>query len=279
MNNLLQAFIPLALAALTLPAAPSGYILDEADLLSAVTEAALETRLGTLEEETSTEFVIATVDSLQGYPIEDYALELGREWGVGQEEFDNGLILLVAPTERELRIEVGYGLEGAITDAQSSSIINQVMTPQFAVGSYEEGILAGVDYLEKMARGEVFDLPSEPEPAANASIFLFALVFILPLLHLFAATLSQSKAWWPGGLIGAALAGIFFFSISATVIGLLIGLVLDFILSRFFYQKINLKSKGGPGGFWWGGGSGGFGGGGGGFGGGSFGGGGASGRW
>ncbi|MEK7145842.1 MAG: TPM domain-containing protein [Patescibacteria group bacterium] len=163
MNNLLQAFIPLALAALTLPAAPSGYILDEADLLSAVTEAALETRLSTLEEETSTEFVIATVNSLQGYPIEDYALELGREWGVGQEEFDNGLILLVAPTERELRIEVGYGLEGAITDAQSSSIINQVMTPQFAAGSYEEGILGGVDYLEKLALGEVFELPTEPD--------------------------------------------------------------------------------------------------------------------
>ncbi|MEK7145843.1 MAG: hypothetical protein AAB802_01525 [Patescibacteria group bacterium] len=108
------------------------------------------------------------------------------------------------------------------------------------------------------------------------SVFLFALFFILPLLHLFAASFSQSKAWWPGGVIGAALAGLFFLNFTAVLIGLVAGLLLDFILSRFFYKKISIKG-GGSGGYW-GGGGGGFSGGGG-FGGGSFGGGGASGRW
>ena len=144
----------IALAAVWLAALPalsqsfpalSGRIVDEARLLSAEREAALTTRLEALEAETGDQLVVITVNDLQGYPIEDYGYRLGRAWGIGQDEDDNGVLLIVAPNERKVRIEVGYGLEPILTDALSARIIHDDILPAFRVGGFERGIEQGVE--------------------------------------------------------------------------------------------------------------------------------------
>lgn len=128
----------------------SGQVVDQANLLDPAQEAALTAKLAELEAQSNRQMVVATVNSLEGYDIADYGYRLGRTWGIGQDgegeaEKDNGLILLVAPNERKVRIEVGYGLEGIMTDALSSIIIQNDILPQFRNGDMAGGIIAGVD--------------------------------------------------------------------------------------------------------------------------------------
>ncbi|MFO1059210.1 MAG: TPM domain-containing protein [Dongiaceae bacterium] len=123
----------------------TGRVVDNAGLLSRTGRAALEAKLADFERARSTQVVVATVPTLQGYAIEEYANGLFRAWGIGQRGTNNGALLLVAPKEREVKIEVGYGLEGTLTDALSSAIIQQRILPQFRAGGYEAGIFAGVD--------------------------------------------------------------------------------------------------------------------------------------
>lgn len=130
------------LAAQSFPAL-TGRVVDQANILPAETEAQLTAQLEALEAQSTRQLVVATVNSLEGYDISDYGYRLGREWGIGQEGEDNGAILLVAPNERRVRIEVGYGLEGYLTDALSSLIIQNVILPEFRNGDMPGGVVAG----------------------------------------------------------------------------------------------------------------------------------------
>jgi uncharacterized protein len=121
----------------------TGYVVDDAGILTTATRSRLDTALADYHRETKRQIVVATVRSLQGMPIEDYGYRLGRAWGVGQKGEDTGAILLIAPNEREVRIEVGYGLEGELTDARSKQIIEQAILPAFRAGDLNRGVLAG----------------------------------------------------------------------------------------------------------------------------------------
>ncbi len=137
------------LAAQTFPEL-TGRVVDEANLLDPAQEAGIEAKLTALETQSGRQLVVATVPDLQGYDIADYGYQLGRAWGIGQDgegetEKDNGVILLVAPNDRKVRIEVGYGLEGIMTDALSSIIIQQEILPQFRGGNMPAGIISGVN--------------------------------------------------------------------------------------------------------------------------------------
>lgn len=128
----------------------SGRVVDQADLLDPQQEAALTAKLQGLETRTKRQLVVATLNSLEGYEISDYGYRLGRHWALGQDgkgeaEKDNGAILIVAPNERKMRIEVGYGLEPVLTDGLSSTIIRNDITPRFKAGDFAGGINAGVD--------------------------------------------------------------------------------------------------------------------------------------
>jgi len=125
----------------------TGRVVDAANLLSPADEAELTQKSEALEKASSRQLVVATVSDLQGHPIEDYGYQLGRHWKLGQVGANNGVILLVAPTERRVRIEVGYGLEPTITDALSWQIINGTMLPRFKANDYPGGIKAGADAL------------------------------------------------------------------------------------------------------------------------------------
>lgn len=141
----------------------TGRVVDNADLLSPADEAALTGKLEALEKASTRQLVVATVPDLQGYPIEDYGYRLGRSWGLGQSEADNGTILLVAPNERRVRIEVGYGLEPILTDALSALIIQNRILPRFKADDYAGGINAGADAI-------IEQLQAPPEQAEQRAL-------------------------------------------------------------------------------------------------------------
>jgi uncharacterized protein len=147
------AFLAVAAAAPTFPAL-AGRIVDEAGLLSAADKAAITTELEALEAASTDQLVVVTLNSLQGYPIEDFGYQLGRAWGIGQKGKDNGVLLIVAPNERKVRIEVGYGLEPVMTDAMSKLIIDNAILPQFRTGDFAAGIRAGVRDIKDVLLGD-----------------------------------------------------------------------------------------------------------------------------
>src|SRR5688572_12658020 len=136
----------------TLPK-PAGRVTDLANVIDAGTEAQIAARLDQLERQTSSEVAVVTVPSLGGVPVDDYAVRLFKEWGIGQAKQDNGVLVLVAPSEREMRIEVGYGLEGILPDGLAGQIIREQFIPRFRDNDYNGGIRDGVarvvDIVEK----------------------------------------------------------------------------------------------------------------------------------
>ena len=151
MKNLVVLFTAIlaliAAPALAQPEFPelTGRVVDNADIIPDNLEAELTAKLEALETQTQRQLVVATVESLQDYEISDYGYQLGRAWGLGDAERNDGAILLVAPNERRVRIEVGYGLEPYLTDAMSSLIIQNNVLPQFRNDDYPGGIVAGTD--------------------------------------------------------------------------------------------------------------------------------------
>jgi uncharacterized protein len=141
----------------------TGRVVDTADLLLPGEEAALTQKLEALQQASSRQLVVATVPDLQGYPIEDYGYKLGRAWGIGQKEANNGVILLVSKGDRKVRIEVGYGLEPIITDALSGDIIQNRILPRFKADDYPGGINAGADAI-------IEQLQAPPEQAEQRAI-------------------------------------------------------------------------------------------------------------
>lgn len=137
-------FVVAAAVALNLPPL-TGRVVDRANIVPAATRSALETKLTDLEAKSGIQLVVATVATLEGQEIEPYANELFRFWKLGEKAKNNGVLLLVAPNERRVRIEVGYGLEGTLTDALSKIIITNAMTPRFKAGDFGDGIARGVD--------------------------------------------------------------------------------------------------------------------------------------
>lgn len=235
----------------------TGRVVDQANLLDPATEQALTAKLAALEAATSDQLVVVTVDSLQDQEIEDYGYQLGRAWGIGQKENDNGALLIVAPNERKVRVEVGYGLEPILTDAFSSQLIRNDILPAFREGDYQAGVVKGVDALIAQLSLD----PAEAQARAQAV----------------AAQQDDAKGQAIGPLIIVAVLFLFMFVLAARSgrgrrSG--VGSVLLWAAS----EALRNSGRGGGGG-WGGGGGGGFGGGGFGGGGGSFGGGGASGGW
>lgn len=247
-----------AIAEPQFPAQNNTHVVDDANILSEAVEHDLDLKLQGLEKATTDQVVVVTVKDLGGYEISDYGYQLGRKWGIGQKGQvqasngqtykDNGLLLIVAPNDRKVRIEVGYGLEPVMTDALSSMIIRNAILPQFKAGNYEAGVTGGTDAIVQqlsLDRGVAIQKAQEATQQASAGnehgsrLPLPVLILIIIFIVFFA------RGWLPWLILG------------------------------------NLLGGGGRGGGGWSGGDWGGGGGGGGFsgGGGSFGGGGSSGSW
>ncbi len=132
----------------------TGRVVDDANILSPATRADLTAMLQHHELATGEQVVVVTLPSLQGYSIEDFGYQLGRAWGIGQKDKNTGALLIVAPKEHKVRIEVGYGLEGKLTDAQSSVIINRDILPAFRRGDFNAGVMAGTATILKVLGGD-----------------------------------------------------------------------------------------------------------------------------
>lgn len=167
----------------------TGRVVDQGDILSAAKEAELETRLEALERDTTDQLVVVTVPDLQGYPIEDYGYQLGRAWRIGQAGKNNGVLLIVAPNERRVRIEVGYGLEPVLPDAWAAVVIHDEVLPAFREGRYERGIERAVDAIDRQlrldpaeaqARAAAAERPRSAAPIGAAVLLL--VVFVLMAL-------------------------------------------------------------------------------------------------
>lgn len=157
-TRLVRTILALLLVAFALPVAAqtfpklTGRVVDDAHLLSPEQVQQLTQLSAAVEQASTRQLVIATIPDLQGYPIEDYGYRLGRAWGLGQKVANNGVILLVAPNARKVRIEVGYGLEPIVTDALSSVIINQTILPRFRDGDMAGGIVAGANAIAEQLK-------------------------------------------------------------------------------------------------------------------------------
>lgn len=276
-------FVPLIAWAYVSPGQPQGFINDFADLLTDLEEIELEAKLGDFERTSTNEITVVTIPNLGGDTIENFAVKLFEEWGIGKRKEDNGLLLLIAKEDRQMRIEVGYGLEGVLTDAQTSSIIRNILVPAFQQTNYSAGITDAVEKIIGATQGEA--VPSTtPRVTGDIPVDFIILAAIIVLIWL-ASVLGRTKSWWLGGAIGGGaaivitfIAGLIFSGLVAFLILVPLGLLLDFLVSRTYRAHRSHRDVPWWAGGGWGGGShrsGGFGG----FSGGSSGGGGSSGSW
>jgi uncharacterized protein len=232
-------------------------------------EASLEARLQDLETETGTQIAVLLVPTVRPEAIEQYALRVAESWRLGREGVDDGALLLVALEDRQVRIEVGYGLEGALADATANRIIDEEILPRFRAGDFYGGLVAGVDRMVAVARGEELPPPEAPAPMSeNPGAFLPTALFIAFIAGSF---LSALLGRVPGALATGGLTGFVTFAMSSLPVAAGVAAVVAFVLTLMMSGARGWSSprRGGAigGGF----GGGGFGGG--------FGGGGASGGW
>lgn len=172
----------------------SGRVVDQAGLIDTTTEAAITQKLQALETATTDQLVVVTLSSLGGFEIADYGYQLGRAWGIGQKGKDNGVLLIVAPNERKVRIEVGYGLEGTLTDALSSLIINTIILPRFKAGDMQGGIVSGVDALVNSLTTDTMGLKEQakqPVIEGNPDDWVPYVIVLLVGLHLIFSLMSS----------------------------------------------------------------------------------------
>lgn len=261
------------------------HVNDYAGLLSPETARLLEEELTSFERTDSTQIAVLTVPSLEGEPVEGYSIRVVEAWKLGQKGKDNGVLLLVAKNEHKLRIEVGRGLEGKLTDLVSGRIVRNEIAPLLRRGDWDAGISAGVHAIQAVVRGEYTPEPRDLRHGRRGAHPIFTLVIFVLVASVFFGGISRAL----GGVAGAVgLPLVAYLSFSGLSVVLLVLLALGGFLLGLFLSF--LFGTGGGGGFMGGGpffgggfGGGGFGGGSGdgGFsgGGGSFGGGGASGDW
>ena len=262
-----------------------GHVNDYAAMLSTASQRQLEAVLTDFEQKESTQIVVLTIPSLQGDSLEDFSIRVAEAWKIGQRQLDNGAILLIAKNDRKIRIDVGYGLEGRLTDLLAGRINRSVIAPRFKSGQFDQGITEGVAAMIDAVRGEysATDAPRQHRPPQTGVpiIALFALFFLINAIGRANRVMGATA-----GAVLFPIAGALFFGLGPLVLlGLIpLGLVAGLLISLIGMPLAPGRSSSGHRGGYWGGGSGGGGfssGGFGGFsgGGGGFGGGGASGGW
>jgi uncharacterized protein len=207
---LLIMAIGATLAASAVLAAPNfptltGRVVDQAQILSATERASLETKLKELEDKSSIQLVVATISSLDGLEVEPYANQLFRAWKLGEAKKNNGVLFLIAPKEHKLRIEVGYGLEGTLTDATSKIIILNAVAPRFKAGDFDGGVSRGVDDIITTLTTDASEWQKRPELRAEDDATLLdtvaPILFIAIFVLVFFLIARRGGRGWGSGVI------------------------------------------------------------------------------
>lgn len=262
-----------ALAAVLPVPAPSGRVVDTTATLSAAEQSALAKKLAALEQRKGSQIVVLLVPTTRPESIEQFSMRVVEAWQPGRKGIDDGVLLLLAKDDREIRIEVGYGLEGAIPDATANRIIDEYILPRFRDGDFAGGIAAGVDRLIGLVDGEALPAVSRQPPGSFADV----LPVVLFVSVVAGAVLRRVLGQLPGAAVTGLLAGGLTWLLAGTILLALVMVLAGFLLGLAPAGRAGRwasHSRGGFGGGFGGGRGGGFSGGGGGFGGG-----GASGRW
>lgn len=191
-----------------LPDRPTGMVNDFADMLSSSEEQRLENKLRSYRDTTTNAFVIATIESLQNYPIEDIALQLHNSWNIQYEERGNGVLILISEQDRAMRIEVGYGLEGAIPDIMANRIINDVMTPSFRAGDFYGGLDQATNILIDLAAGEFEGFPKRQSSSGDEGIPIDLIILFVILIFFL---ISKGKGGKGGRRRSLGSNGVIFF--------------------------------------------------------------------
>lgn len=251
------------------------YVNDFADVLTTEQELELSKILGDLEKQTDRQVAVAIVNDLDGDYIEHYAVKLFEQWGIGKggsdKTSDEGVLFLIAIEEKQMRIEVGYGLEPTLTDGISQNILDNYVRPEFKKGDYYAGIKTGVDNINTVLSGGVV-----VEPKQNFSfnkdwfgILIFVFIIIINILAWFFAIMARSKSWWLGGVVCFVIGFPILFFLGFSLINDLIlfiftltGFIFDYFISKNYKYWQSKAANGTVGAHpaWWAGGTGGFGG-------------------
>lgn len=185
----------------------TGRVVDQAQIISAEDEARLSKILSDVEGQSTDQVVVVTLNSLQGLPIADYGYQLGRHWGIGQAGKDNGVLLIIAPNERQVRIEVGHGLEGVLPDGLAGLIIQRRILPHFKKGKLIAGIFAGVEDIKASLLGqqeEVALRARKPKSKVDPLLpFIFFAFWLIPFVYLI-SSLARDRiigGRMPGGVV------------------------------------------------------------------------------
>jgi len=183
----------------------SGRVVDEAGILSHDAQDKLTALLAEHEQQTGNQVVVVTVKSLQGYDIQEYGVDLGRAWGIGQKGKNNGVLIVVAPNERKVGIDTGYGMEGELTDAQSKLIIENTILPYFKKGDYDSGVLAGTVQVLQALGGKPSNAATLPQPPPSQHHDGFGgipIIFIVIILWIV-----FGRFLWPLFFLGGIMGG------------------------------------------------------------------------
>nr|MDP2192469.1 YgcG family protein [Rhodoferax sp.] len=252
----------------------TGHVIDQTGTLTAEQKASLEQTLAAFEATKGSQLAVLLIPSSAPEAIEQFALRVAEQWKLGRKKVDDGVILVVAKSDRTLRIEVGYGLEGALNDATSKRIISEIILPRFKQQDFYGGISAGVGQMIRVIEGEPLPAPSGKPAASSGDVGQYAPVLLILALAV-GGVLRAALGRVAGALAaGGAVAVVAWFVVGALSVALVAG-----VIALFVTLLGGAMGGRGLGGYYGGGGRGGFGGGGFRGGGGGFGGGGASGRW
>jgi uncharacterized protein len=240
---------------------PVGFVNDYSQTLTQTEKQNLESKIAQFKKDSSNEISVVIIKSLGGDTIENFAVKLFEDWGIGEKGKDNGVLIFVAKDDREMRIEVGYGLEGALTDAQSSWIINQIMTPAFKNNNFYGGLDGAVGKILSILEvsgpsnisGTISPFFRGVSIVISSLIFLvlsiIALLIVYEIFIVIFTLLGISRSWWFGGVVGGVVGVLIGFAKGFIYIGLIaivslvfLGLVLDYFASKFFKDK-NLSGK------------------------------------
>ncbi|MGH8279658.1 MAG: TPM domain-containing protein [Gammaproteobacteria bacterium] len=177
----------------------TGPVVDDAHLLPPEVFQSLSQQLAAYAHNTGTQLVVVTLPTLKGYPIDMYGYQLGRHWGIGQKGKNNGAMLIVDAGEKQMRIEVGYGLEGTLTDATSFEIIHNIITPRFKQGDFAGGIQAGVSAILGVLGHEQTAVHQQRVRNGSGTGILMLIIIVIALLPLLFAMFSKGGRGGPGG--------------------------------------------------------------------------------
>jgi uncharacterized protein len=255
---LIAFFTPSFLFSAIPQAEPNGYVNDFAGVLTLEQKNSLENKLAVFSESTTNEISVVTVKNLDGDYIEHYAEELFKAWGIGTRKNDNGVLLLIAVDNHKMRIEVGYGLEGVLTDAISAQIIENDLAPAFKRKEYYGGIDQATDDIIRVTKGEYVNTSSSTNSTSSDSnkvttFLMFILAIGTGIITFIISIFARSRSWWAGGIFGAFIGGLltifgvfgitFIVGSILTIILALLGFLFDYIVSSRYSGAVGSGSK------------------------------------